>query len=71
MMSLVAAAAVPVQQVQHTCQRLQLEEVLGTSELVLAAGSVHEVERKQIPLLSQPDLFVSEEAAVAHVGLPS
>lgn len=71
MMSLVAAAAVPVQQAQHICQRLQLEEVLGTSELVLAAGMLHGVERKRIPLLYQPDLFVSEEAAVAHVGLQS
>lgn len=70
-MSLVAAAAVLVQQAQHTCQHLQLEEVLGTSELVLAAGMVHGVERERIPLLSQPDLSVSEEAAVAHVGLPS
>jgi hypothetical protein len=70
-MSLVAAAAVPVQRAQHTCQRLQLEEVLGTSELVLAVGMAHGAERKPIPLMYQLDPFVSEAAVAAHVGLPS
>lgn len=70
-MSLVAAAVVQVQQARHTCQRLQLEEVLGTFELALVVVTVHGAERKRVPLLSQPDLSVSEEAAVAHVGLPS
>lgn len=71
LISPVAAAVVQVQQARRTCRRLRLEEVLGTFVLALAVEMVREVERKQVPLQSQPALSVSGEVAAAHVGLPS
>jgi hypothetical protein len=70
-MSPVAAAVVQIQQAQQTCQHLRLEGVLGTFGLVLEVERVHEAEKERIHPQSQHDLSVSEEAAAAHVGLPS